>query len=125
VDITNPQDGPSVGLPLGFGVIQLMLLAQTKSNQAAVADMIVAYTSASGLLPGLWLRHLQALLRPDEQGRVAFILAHSDGRAWTSHFYRCDHNRKRSDGLCINILRKGFGGRQATGRNIWDNSEDF
>jgi hypothetical protein len=88
VDITNPQDGPTVGLPLGIGVIQLTLLPQTQSNQATPADMIVAYTSALGLPPGLWLRCLQALLWPDEQGLDAFILAHSDGRAWTSHFYR-------------------------------------
>jgi hypothetical protein len=88
VDITNPQDGPTVGHPLGIGVIQLTLLPQTKSNQAAAADMIAAYTSASGLPSGLWLRRLQALLQPDEQGPDAFILAHPDGRAWTSHFYR-------------------------------------
>jgi hypothetical protein len=55
VDITNPQDGPTVGLPLGIGVIQLTLLAQTKSSQTAAADMIFAFTSASGLPPGLWL----------------------------------------------------------------------
>jgi hypothetical protein len=88
VAITDPLDGPVVGLPLGIGVIQLTLLAQTKSSQAAAADMIVAYTSASGLSPGIWLRRLQALLRPDEQGPTRFILAHLDGRAWTSHFYR-------------------------------------
>jgi hypothetical protein len=47
VAITDPLDGPIVGLPLGTGVIQLTLLAQTKSNQAAAADTIVAFTSAS------------------------------------------------------------------------------
>jgi hypothetical protein len=88
VAITDPLDGPVVGLPLGIGVIQLTLLAQTKSNQAAAADMIVAYTSTSGLSPGTWLRRLQALLRPEEQGPDDFILAHPDGQAWTSHFYR-------------------------------------
>jgi hypothetical protein len=54
MDITNPQDGPTVGLPIGIGGFQLMLLAQTKSSQAVAAEMIVAYTSASGLPPGLW-----------------------------------------------------------------------
>jgi hypothetical protein len=50
------------------GVIQLILLAQTKSCQAAAANVIVAHTSASGLSPGNWLRRLQALLSPDKQG---------------------------------------------------------
>jgi hypothetical protein len=66
VTVTNPTDGPTLGLPFGIGVIQLKLLAQTKSNQAAAADMIIAYTSASGLLPGRWLQHLWALLGADE-----------------------------------------------------------
>lgn len=88
VTVTDPTDGPTLGLPFGIGVIQLKLLAQTKSNQAAAADMIIAYTSASGLPPGRWLQRLRALLRADKQGPDSIILAHPDGRAWTSHFYR-------------------------------------
>jgi hypothetical protein len=44
VNVTEPPDGPTVGLPFGVGVIQLILLAQTKSSQAAAADVIAAYT---------------------------------------------------------------------------------
>jgi hypothetical protein len=56
VTVTDPTDGPTLGLPFGIRVIQLKLLAQTKLNQAAAADMIIAYTSDSGLPPGWWLR---------------------------------------------------------------------
>jgi hypothetical protein len=87
VNVTEPPDSLTVSLPFGVGVIQLILLAQTKSSQAASADVIVAYTSASGLSPGNWLRRLRALLRPDEQGPEVFLIAHPDGHAWTSHFF--------------------------------------
>jgi hypothetical protein len=86
--VTDPTDGPTLGLPFGIGVTQLKLLAQTQSNQAAAADMIIAYTNASGLPPGQWLQHLRARLRANEQGPDSIILAHLDGQAWTSHFYR-------------------------------------
>jgi hypothetical protein len=88
VKVTELPYGPTVGLPVGIGVIQLILLAQTKSSQAAAADVIVAYTSASGLSPRNWLRRLGALLRSDKQGPEDFILAHSDGHAWTFHYFR-------------------------------------
>jgi hypothetical protein len=46
--VTPPQEGPSEGLPFGMWVVQLDLLAQTKSSQARVVDMVIAYETYSG-----------------------------------------------------------------------------
>jgi hypothetical protein len=45
--ITLPVDGPRVGLPVGMGVVLVSLLAQTKSEQSQVADMVIASETAS------------------------------------------------------------------------------
>jgi hypothetical protein len=92
-DVTRiePPDGPSVGLPCGIGVILAKLLAQTKSNQVATADVVMAFMSASGISLGQWLNRLEALLPDCEYRPDAFIMAHRDGRPWTSHYYRYTH----------------------------------
>jgi hypothetical protein len=81
-----------VGLPWGIGVILAnKLLRQTKSNQVATADVVMAYTSASGISPGRWFNQLEALLPMSECIPDAFIMAHCDNRARTSHYYRYTH----------------------------------
>jgi hypothetical protein len=50
--ITPPASGPSLGLPAGFGVVMYTLLLQTKSSQYFTADVVIAYTTASGLSLG-------------------------------------------------------------------------
>jgi hypothetical protein len=62
-----------------------------KSNQVATADVVMAYISASGISLGRWFNRLEALLPPSECLPTAFIMAHCDGRAWTSHYYRYSH----------------------------------
>jgi hypothetical protein len=42
VKITPPPEGPREGLPLGMGVVKLDLLAQTKSSQSRVVDMVIS-----------------------------------------------------------------------------------
>jgi hypothetical protein len=88
VDLVKPMDGPSLGLPMGIGTLMIDLLPQTKSSQAATADVIMAYRTASGLELGLWAHRLRALLPADQLPPAAFILAHANGWPWTSHFYR-------------------------------------
>jgi hypothetical protein len=92
-DVTRiePPNGASVGLPCGIGVILAKLLTQTKSNQVAAADVVMAYTSASGISLGQWLNRLGALLPDYEYRPDAFIMAHRDGHPWTSHYYRYTH----------------------------------
>jgi hypothetical protein len=86
--IVDPPLGPTMGLPLNVGVILVKLLAQTKSSQAATADVVLAYTTASGLSLGDWLHLLYALLPTHKTGPDSFVLSFRDGRAWTSHHYR-------------------------------------
>jgi hypothetical protein len=55
------------------------------------ADVVMAYTSASGISLGRWFNRLEALLPTSECMPDAFIMAHRDGRAWSSHYYRYTH----------------------------------
>jgi hypothetical protein len=89
-DVTaiHPDDGPTLGLPPGVGVILLKLLLQTKSSQFAQADVVIAFTTASGLSLGTWLERLRAELTPAELDPAAFVLAKPSRAAWTSHYYR-------------------------------------
>ena len=92
VTITDPTDSGTLDLPTGIGAIQLRLLAQTKTDRTRKADMILAFKTGSGLQPGLWFRRLQTLLGlPPNQGtdgNNSLIFCHSDGRPWTSNFFR-------------------------------------
>jgi hypothetical protein len=88
VSITLPEDGPTLGLPAGFGIILLQLLDQTKSSQFAIADIVIAFSTASGLSLGRWLQRLRSHLSAQELVSQAFVLAHPGGAAWTSHYYR-------------------------------------
>lgn len=87
--VTRPRDGPSRGLPAGIGVIELRLLPETKSNRTKVADVVIAYASASGLVLGLWLDRLR-LLTPDSGDATRIIRGHSD-LPWTSLYFRTNH----------------------------------
>jgi len=88
VTIVRPEDGPTFGLPANLGAIFLTLLEQTKSSQHAVADVVVAYTTYSGLSLGNWLELLLAELSTSETNSDAFVLCKPNGSAWTSHLYR-------------------------------------
>jgi hypothetical protein len=88
VVLVEPADGPTVGLPPGIGVILIKLLAQTKSSQTATANMVLAYTTVSGLSLGNWLHRLHACLTPRESAPSCFVIAHPTGVAWSSHHYR-------------------------------------
>jgi hypothetical protein len=83
---TKPAEGPSLGLPPGCGVIVLKLLQQTKSSQFAQVDVVIAYTTASGLSLGWWIERLCDELSPVELAPAALMLAHPNGAAWTSHY---------------------------------------
>ena len=85
--VTRPEEGPSLGLPLGIGVIEGRLSAETKSSPNKVAEITIAYECASGLEPGKWLERLLAF--PDTHGNN--MLFSSDEQAvWDSRYFR--HN---------------------------------
>jgi hypothetical protein len=91
LQVIRPADGPQEGLPAGLGIIKLDLQAQTKSSQTRTVDMIIAYTTASGKSLGWWFEELQGLMPLQSRPPKSFILCHSNGTPWTSHFYRYTH----------------------------------
>jgi hypothetical protein len=91
IEITYPADGPREGLPVGMGVILVNLLAQTKSSQARVADMVIAYAIASGKNLGWWLSTLRNILPYPGQVPSSYVPCHPNGSPWTSHYFRYTH----------------------------------
>jgi hypothetical protein len=59
-----------------------------KSLQLAVADVVMAFTTASGLSVGTWLERLWAESTPAQLHPDAFVIASAEGTPWTSHHYR-------------------------------------
>jgi hypothetical protein len=88
VEVVAPLHGASLGLPNGLGAILLKLLEQTKSNQTAQADMALSYVTASDMSLGLWLERLVFLVPVEQCSLDDLVIAHPDGRAWTSHYFR-------------------------------------
>jgi hypothetical protein len=86
--ITLPQDAPQEGLPIGMGVIQMNLPDQTKSNQSRTADMVVVYETASGKNLVWWLAALWNSLPYSQHVPSTYVLCHSSGIPWTSHYFR-------------------------------------
>ena len=89
VIITEPGNGPSVGLPPGVGAIQLFLRHTTKTSRHKRADVVVAYTYCSRLSPGKWLHRLRVTLPggilPDTPTP---LFCNDDNTPWTSAYFR-------------------------------------
>jgi integrase len=85
----DPQLGPTVGLPEDQGMVLLKLLAQTKSQQSMTADVVLAYSAASGFSIGKWFeRRLRLEVQDEGMIPTDYILAFANGRPWTSHYFR-------------------------------------
>ena len=82
--LTLPADGPSRGLPPGVGAVEYTLLPETKSDPTIIADVVIAFSTMSGLMPGKWalrLRSFQSAI----PGKL-FSTRHTP--VWTSHHFR-------------------------------------
>lgn len=91
VTITHPKDHLQKGLAEGVGMIELLLLEETKSNRTSIADVIVAYESlVTKLSWGKWLDRLRALWPDHVEGDVPIIRG-SDGKRWTSKSFRYNY----------------------------------
>ena len=84
-----PRDGPRHDLPAAVGAILLQLTAETKSNRVANADVIMAYTTLSGLSPGAWIHRLLPLIPARYQQGLIFV--HPTGTPWSSRSYRINY----------------------------------
>ena len=62
VKVVQPADGPIYDIPSILGMTLLRLLPQTKTNRSATADVVLAYTTASGLSLGRWCQCLAKLV---------------------------------------------------------------
>ena len=82
-----PSQGPQWDLPYGCGCIGLQLLPETKKARSYRADVVVAWKTASGLSPGLWLQRVKNLV-PDWGRRRNKLFRHEDGSQWTSSYFR-------------------------------------
>jgi hypothetical protein len=87
ITITLPNQGPTKGLPVGVGVIEIRLLPETKTNSATIADVIVAYTCWSGFSMGKWLQRLLTFHPTDG----VHLFSTPGQPRWTSHYFRSRH----------------------------------
>jgi hypothetical protein len=84
VHVVEPEDGPTRGLPPGVGALEYSLLAATKSDPTLAADVILAYTTLTGLSPGKWAARL-AQFAPARAGRLFSTRLTPN---WTSRHFR-------------------------------------
>lgn len=84
VKITLPVDGPTLALPEGFGAVECNLGPDTKSDPTAIADVLIAFETISGLSLGRWLLrvldHAPAL--------PGHLLSTAANFKWTSSYFR-------------------------------------
>ena len=86
ITIVFPPDGPSIDLPVGLGAVLLRLLPETKSSRSQTADVVISYSTRSGLHPGRWLHRLRRSLGSPPPHQQLFL--HQDGSSWTSRSFR-------------------------------------
>lgn len=91
-DIVLPTEGPRLDLPLGIGAVILRLAPETKSSRNREGDVVVAYTTTSGLSLGKWLLRATALLGLDrERLPPRPLFTTMTGRLWSSLYFREAH----------------------------------
>jgi hypothetical protein len=71
-------------LPPGSGAVEARLLAATKSDQTITADVIIAFTTLSGLGLGRWFQRLQGFT---PWGGEHWFSTESQPQ-WTSQYFR-------------------------------------
>jgi hypothetical protein len=101
VEVTPPNDGAIRNLPPGVGAVEHTLLASTKSDPTLVADVVIAYTTLSGLSLGMWVERLKSFTPEDPN--LLFSTARTS--IWTSHHFRehyyaipiLEHHRRKGE----------------------------
>jgi hypothetical protein len=107
--LTEPVEGPTRNLPPGIGAIEVRLLAATKSDPTVTADVVIAFTTLSGLsLLGRWMKRLQQF--------TTYDLAH--GLFSTAREPRWDSQIFSGD-LCISVLGNAATGGRTDAQEFW------
>ena len=84
INLILPQHGPTRGLPMNIGAVEMRLLEATKSDQSRTADIIIAFTTLSGLSLGKWLLRLLKFT-PYNSNR---LFSTTSCPVWTSSHFR-------------------------------------
>jgi hypothetical protein len=91
-DVVEPEDGPTVDLPRGCGVVGIRLGPETKSSRNKAVDMSLAYQCLSGFYLGKWFHRARRRCGIGAGYRECAhrVFAHPSGTPWTSSFYRTE-----------------------------------
>ena len=90
-EITRPPNGAEHQLPKNVGCLQLRLTPATKKSRTIQADVVIAYTTGSGLSPGLWydrILALEGLTDATAEHDTRYICRHASGTRWDSFYLR-------------------------------------
>jgi hypothetical protein len=87
IKITTPENGKYLGLAAGVGALELRLAPDTKSDPTRTADVVIAYTTATGLSLGKWLTRLLQF-PPTTTG---FLFSTTTRRVWSSAYFRREY----------------------------------
>jgi hypothetical protein len=89
-NVIEPEDGPTVDLPLGCGMVGLRLGPETKSSRTKAVDLSIAYQTLSGYHCGKWFHRARRScgIGADYKDCTTRVFTHSSGTPWDSHFYR-------------------------------------
>jgi integrase len=89
-DVIEPQDGPTVDLPLGCGAVDLCLGPETKSSRSKTVSLPIAYQTLSGYHCGKWFHRARRScdIGADYRSCDRRVFTNPAGTPWTSFFYR-------------------------------------
>ena len=91
VDCTRPPQGHRHQLPPGVGCLLERLKPDTKTSRTLQADVVISYTTGSGLSPGLWFDRLLVLdgvPLSSQSTDTRYICRHPNGARWDSTYLR-------------------------------------
>jgi hypothetical protein len=84
LQLIHPHDAAIHGLPRLIGAICANLLPETKTDKTCVADVVIAYTTLSGLSLGRWLRRLLQFTPCDRK----HLFSTANHKLWSSGLFR-------------------------------------
>jgi hypothetical protein len=89
-NVVEPDNGPTVDLPRGCGVVGVRLGPETKSSRNQSVDMSLACQCLSGCHLGKWFHRARRAcgIGADYKDCATRVFTHPAGAAWTSHFCR-------------------------------------
>ena len=92
MELVPPQKGAVYGLPPNVEAVLLQHLPSTKSSRNKQVDVVIAWTTASGLRLGYWLSHLFRIIHQlGWTSPSCFLFRSNTSSKWTSQYFRTNH----------------------------------